>query len=199
MQNRFNEESLYKKLDKLEYWKQLLFLIIVCQRLIPNFFYFEKKTGHIGGKILVNAIEKSWSVLMKGKVFVNLTKEQKECEKIAPDTEKYQTILVSSALDTAVAVSLLMKAFLEHDTKIIVEAVSLMNDTIEMYIQDMIDVDIFTPIIEEKIIQHPLMQRELNQQIKDYDFLLRLDDDLSSSIKIAHKKWFGKYYSCLIF
>ena len=197
MKKKFNEEILYEHLNKLEYWKQLVFLITISQRLVPNFLAFEKETDYKGGEKLVSAIEKAWSFLLKGQFFIDLSEEQLECENLAPDTEDYETVLVSPALDAAVAVSLLMKAFSTHDTHIIVEATSLMNDTLDMYIQELMDIDTFDPDIEEKIEQHPLMQKELKRQTEDLSFLLNLDRSIVNSISIAYEKWFKHYSSCL--
>ncbi len=48
MESEFNEDELKQKLARLPFWKQLVFLLVVCQRLIPSFRAFAAETGAEG-------------------------------------------------------------------------------------------------------------------------------------------------------
>lgn len=197
MEKIFNEKALYKKLRNLKYWKQLAFLTSVCQRLLPNFLIFARKTNYIHENQLEKALEVALKYLEEGTTQVNLEKNEKACERIAPNTEDFDTILVSSALDATIAVSLLMKAFSKNDTSIIVEAISLINDTIDMYVQEIENLNSQDDKLEEKILSHTLMQKELQRQNKDIEFLLKLTNNQIKEMPLVKEKLLSTMISCL--
>ena len=190
MEQRFDEGLLKQKLDKLEFWKQIIFLLVICQRMIPNFRAFSRETGFTGEQILNSLLNKAWNNLSAGIIFDNLSKEADIAESLAPDTEDFDSILVSSALDAAVATSLLMKSFCDGETNTIVTGAALIRDSVDMYVQVIEDMDPNSVDIEMQILSHELMQNELRLQREAIEFLSSITDDISISFKETKKKWF---------
>lgn len=197
MESEFNEDELKQKLVKLPFWKQLVFLLIVCQRLIPSFRAFAAETGGEGSTQLRGLLAKTWDSLLNGVSHTDFSSEAALAESLAPDTEDFDSVLVSSALDAAVAISLLMKAFSDQQTDTIVEAVTLVIDSVDMYVQELEDMDPANPDLEENILGHELMQNELRRQREDLEFLSILDDDASASMMAVKNRWFDREESCL--
>jgi len=197
MESEFNEIELKQKLDKLPFWKQLVFLLIVCQRLVPSFRAFAAETGFEGKSQLGGLLTKAWDSLLNGVFRIDFSSEAAMAESLAPDTEDFDSVLVSSALDSAIATSLLMKAFSDQQTDTIVEAVTLVRDSVDLYVQELEDMDPADPNLEENILGHELMQMELRRQRKDLEFLGSLDDEISVSMTAVKKKWFDIEESCL--
>jgi len=193
----FSDTQLRQKFDAFPYWKSLVFILIICQRLMPSFRAFSEQTGYAGEKSLAGFIEKAWNTLSTGTSSVDYSSEMRAAEALAPDTENFESPLVSSALDTAVAVSLLMKAFKVEETGIAVDVATLIRDSIDMYIQDLEQIDSLDPKLEEKILNHGLMQKELIQQRKDLEFLGGLDDDILVSMPMVRSRWKNAQSSCL--
>lgn len=197
MESEFNEDELKRKLVKLPFWKQLVFLLIVCQRLIPSFRAFAAETGFQGENELSGLLKKAWNSLLNGVSRTDFSSEAALAESLAPDTEDFDSVLVSSALDAAVATSLLMKAFSDQQTDTIVEAVTLVRDSVDMYVQELGDMDPADPDLEENILGHELMQKELRRQRGDLEFLSTLDDEISVSMTAVKNMWFDSEESCL--
>jgi len=197
MEPEFNEVKLKQKLSKLPFWKQLVFLLIICQRLLPSFRAFSAETGFQGENVLRELIAKAWNTLLSGVSSTDFSSEYAQAESIAPDTEDFDTALVSSALDAVIASSLLMKAFSSGHTDTIVEAVTLIRDSVDMYVQELEDMNPSDPGLEEKILNHELMQKELRRQREDLVFLGSLDDDISISMTAVKTKWCDSEDSCL--
>lgn len=197
MEAEFDEEKLQQRLAKLVFWKQLVFLLIVCQRLIPSFSEFSKETGAVGESKLRGFLAKAWKSLLADDAKVDFSNEMNEAESLAPDTEDSDSIYVSSALDAAVAVSLLMKSFSDNSTDTIVEAVTLIRDSVDMYVQELEDMDPNASDLEQNILNHELMQKELKRQRESLEFLETLGDDISVSIMQVKNKWFDREESCL--
>lgn len=197
METEFNDVELYQNLSGMAFWKQLVFHLLVCQRLIPSFRALSRESGVVGEDLLLDLLKKAWDTLLDGVTKADFSAEATQAESVAPDTEDVESIFASSSLDAAVAVSLLMKAFSNGKTNTIVEAASLARDSIDMYVQELEQMDQNDPNIETKILNHELMQNELKRQREDIAFLKALDDDISLSMTIAKKKWFDRQGSCL--
>lgn len=197
MEKEFNESELHQTLEGMVFWKQLVFLLTVCQRLIPSFRAFSKETGFTGEKTLLSLVQKAWDTLLNGVSKADYSSEMAQAESLAPDTEDFDSAFVSSALDAVVAISLLMKSFNDGQTDTIIEAVTLIRDSVDMYVQEMEDMDPNDPNLEARILNHDLMQRELKRQREDIEYLSAIDDDISVSMKAIKEKWFGREESCL--
>jgi uncharacterized protein YjaG (DUF416 family) len=197
MEPEFNEGELKQKLIKLPFWKQLAFLLIVCQRLLPSFQTFAAETGFQGKSELAGLLTKAWDSLLNSVSSTDFSSEATLAESLAPDTEDFDSAIVSSALDAAIATSLLMKAFSGQQTDTIVEAVTLIRDSVDMYAQELEDMDPADPDLEKNILGHELMQKELRRQREDLEFLGTLDDDISVSMIAVKNKWFNSEESCL--
>jgi uncharacterized protein YjaG (DUF416 family) len=197
MEPEFNEGELKQKLIKLPFWKQLAFLLIVCQRLLPSFQAFAAETGFQGKSELAGLLTKAWDSLLNSVSSTDFSSEATLAESLAPDTEDFDSAIVSSALDAAIATSLLMKAFSGQQTDTIVEAVTLIRDSVDMYAQELEDMDPADPDLEKNILGHELMQKELRRQREDLEFLGTLDDDISVSMIAVKNKWFNSEESCL--
>ena len=197
MESEFNKNVLKKKLVKLPFWKQLVFLLLVCQRLIPSFRAFAAETGFEGRSQLDGLLTKAWDTLFYGVSRADFSNEAALAETLAPDTENFDSVLVSSALDAAVATSFLMKAFGDQRTDTIVEAATLIRDSVDMYVQELGDMSSADPNLEENILGHELMQMELRRQREDFEFLGALDDEISVSMTAVKNKWFDSKESCL--
>lgn len=197
MEDSFNGAALLKRLENLEYWKQLVFGISVCQRLLPNFKFFAIKNHVNGTSTLEDCLQKAWENIFLGLTLKDEINNAHLCESVAPSTEDFDTILVSSALDAAMSISLLMKAFVQKDTHLIVDIATLARDSVDMYVQDIDNLDSNDSDIEQKIFSHNLMQNELKQQRLDLEYLATLSNEIQLVTSEIKKRWFNKYESCL--
>ncbi|RVU34863.1 DUF416 family protein [Hwanghaeella grinnelliae] len=197
MENEFDENALFKLLKGLIYWKQLAFLLAACQRLIPSFQAFSKENGVAGEETLQEILAQAWAALENRETNIDFSYNAELAESVAPSSEKYDSIFVSSAMDAAIAVSLLMRAFERNQTETIVEAVTLARDSVDMYVQELESISPTDPELEEKILSHELMQNELCRQRKDLSFLYALSDDILEAMPEVHERWSNNTDSCL--
>ncbi len=197
MENEFNEQNLKKQLLSLNSWKKTAFAISICERMFPNFIEFAKINNYEGAEILEICLKIAWHRLMREDIKYDLSEEAHKCKIIAPDTEKYDSILVSSALDAASAIALLMEFISSPKVDFVIEIASLARDSVDMYVQEIEDMNPNDPALENKILEHPLMQQELNNQRADLEFLQSLDETQSGTYMSVIKKWFNTNQSCL--
>ena len=163
----FDERELGNQLFALSADGRVAFGLLCCERMIPNYVVFALQNDWGDATILRNTLDACWDGLIGGGVEIDWTALKKQCSESAPDTEDFQTLLVSSALDAAIAVAMLIDL---HETGGVEHAVSIASlacDTVDMYVQESEDMDPNAHDLEEQIRLHWLMQKELQAQQDD--------------------------------
>ncbi len=175
MEPEFSEVLLKSKIEPLSPNHRILFTLSCCERLYPNYLMFFK--NHRWGKpeILRYALDRVWSCLEGDEIIEEIDALIKKCEEVTPNTEDFDSINVSSALDAASSVMLILELLEGHSIARILEVASLSRDTVDMYLQELENMEPNDPMLEEKILNHPLMQRELKQQREDLELLKSID------------------------
>lgn len=119
------------------------------------------------------ALDRAWDALLGRPPSLDAVRELKgRVENAEPNTEEFQTILVSSALDAVAAAGLVLKLLEADDPELAVEIASLSRDTVDMYIQAVERLDPADAAFEKRILHHELMQAELRQQRNDLETLV---------------------------
>lgn len=197
MQAEFDRQSLVRKLKTISAWKKLAFALSICERLYPNFVKFSDETNFTGSETLKGCLNIAWESFENTPIDTNFLLKSNECESVAPDTEDYQTILVSSALDAAISVSYLMRCLDDLDIDLIVNIASLSCESVDMYVQELEDLNPQDINLERKIVEHPLMQQELVRQNSEIEFLYGLSEEMNISLPQIKEKWLDTQISNL--
>jgi uncharacterized protein len=95
---------------------------------------------------------------------------------------------VAAGLDAAVCCAFVLELLRKDDSKKVIEGASLARDTVDMYVQELEFLHPQDPKLEEKILRHPLMQRELKRQREDFDLLEKVDLS-GSTIEDLARRW----------
>jgi uncharacterized protein YjaG (DUF416 family) len=162
----FDPISLKHGLDQLTAMRRVVFGAACCERLLPNYAAFAHEVQWGQPEILRAALDYVWHVIDSGNVDrAEINRLVEECDAVIPDTEDFDTSSVSAALDAGSAVVETLRALLDGDSQRIVDVASFCRDTVHMYIQDRDQLDYDSdPLFETKIMQDPLMERELGRQ-----------------------------------
>jgi len=167
----FEPTDLEGRLRALSPEARIAFGALNLERALPNFFGFAADTGAPGGAILRGALAKVWGVLegVDPAVFAGMTASA--CEPYAPNTEDSASVYTSAALD-AVTIACNVLEYLESPrTRLLVESASLRCDTIDLFLQHVLPLEVSSPDFEVRLLEHPLMQEELGFQQADLAFL----------------------------
>jgi uncharacterized protein YjaG (DUF416 family) len=169
---RFEPVTLKGRLDAIPRLARLAFGVLLLERAIPNFLRFEAETGAPGGGVLRGVQAKLWALLEGSNAvtpFLDIT--AKECENLAPDTERYSSLYTSSALD-AVTIACNVLDFVDSDlVELLVESAGLRRDSVDMFLQRAKRMEPFAADFEVRLLTDPLMQEELGFQEADLTFL----------------------------
>lgn len=183
----FNANSLRTRLIKLDSALQLAFGAVCCERLLPNYIAFQSDTGWGDVAPIRKALDFVWLSLESKSLDTQAVKSITEsCESVAPDSEDFESLYVSSAQDACFAVCGLLDYLLENDVDKIVQAATYATDSVDLYVQEIENMAPNDPELEQKILNHRLMQRELAQQEKnlaDIEQATTLSSDFLDGLK----------------
>jgi uncharacterized protein YjaG (DUF416 family) len=169
----FDEDRLRQSLARLDPWKRVAFMALSCERMVPNYDRFTADSGFGDSQVLRRGIDAAWSWLESDRVPDDLKSVRARVEQQAPDTEGFSSRFTSAALDAANAVASLLDAIDDPDGANPVEVASLARDTVDLYVQEIENLDPNDRGLEDAIRRHPLMQAELRRQRDDLAYLER--------------------------
>lgn len=177
-------------LKKLDFIKQAAFAYLTCERLYPNYVYFSNNFGFGSPNVLREAIDFLYLNIFEKKPDeskINLF--SKEVEKNTPDTEDFDTVFVSSALDACTAIIDSLSFLIDRNFTKIQQISAYATDTVDLYIYHKESLDFNNDQqCQQKINNHALMQREIMIQSGIISFLTKrhsLDsDDLQTLLRL---------------
>jgi hypothetical protein len=184
----FDEKSLGASLRKLEEWKRVAFMAQIAERMLPNYQRFSAETDFGDISVLRRALDATWRWVESGRTVEGLSELLESCEQQAPDTELFRSRYTSAALDAANAAAAILDALSNPKEINAVEVASLARDSIDLFVQELMDLDPNSPGFEEKIVRHDLMQRELLHQQQDLDALSVWTGDRESLVRTFRAK-----------
>lgn len=169
---RFDEDALQARSQGIGHRTRVALGVLCCERLFPNYVVFQRESGWGRPGTLREALDAVWQWLEdRSAETTALRSLQSEVEAAEPSTEDFDSLYVSAALDAATSVGALLQMVLENQEEGLAEIASYARDTVDMYVQEIERMDPADPSLEEQIRQHPLMQRELERQDKDFELL----------------------------
>lgn len=167
---RFDPSSIETTLTGLNEKQCLVFGALITERLLPNYVAFHKETGWGDIKVLRDGLDLIWDYILGQPLpHKQIDLLLLSCDKVIPDTEDFQTILVSSALDAGTVVFSLLEFIKEQNVNNIATIATLAIETIDMHVQSSGLVPSNDPNLENLIETHPFMQREIFQQKIELD------------------------------
>ena len=175
MENTFEFDLTEKLLSDLPPRKRQIFLYGVCRRLRDGFALFSERTGQRGTSIIDLCLKGAREAITNASRAFDWQGLAADADLVAPDTANFSDPFTSTALDSAVATANLMRSFDDDDTGLITEGVSLIIDSIDMWIQVANNIDSSAPNIEDLIRQHPLMMREIEILHATYNYFQEED------------------------
>ncbi|MBK8909904.1 MAG: DUF416 family protein [Chlorobi bacterium] len=168
-------------LKELQYEHKIMFAAACCERMLPNYKAFSEIENWGDVSALSNALAIAWQfVKTKDENILELIQQ---CENQAPDTEIFNSLYTSAALDASNSIveSLLFIVDGSFDHIELISQYAI--DTIDMFIQVRDDLDFNSdPLFEKKIYNDELMIKEITKQVSDIQWLSshlkRTDSDI---------------------
>jgi uncharacterized protein YjaG (DUF416 family) len=189
----YDEDELQTRLSSVEHRGLVLFGLYVAEELLPNYKVFSREQSFGDVDTLRNALNSAWDWL-DGKLIDNEEIESLiyACESVTPDTEDFNSLYVSAALDAANSIANLLRLLLDSNSELAFEIGTFGRDTVDLYVQEIERMPVNSVDLEERIRLHPLMQREIAGQ---FNAMNAIEDGISTSE--ARRLWSSKERSNL--
>ena len=169
---KYDKERIRSGIHRLDHRSQVAFVLSCAERMLPNYAAFQRETGWGDFQSPRLALDIGWKWLAgETEATSGIALVRGACDAAAPDTEDFDTILVSAALDAASAACLLLDLLAVADDEKTIEVSTLARDTVDMYVQETEQMQSNAPDLEERIRSHPLMQSEIMRQYSDLQIL----------------------------
>ncbi len=176
-------------LSAMDQRKCVAFTLSVCERMYPNYCAFSKEVGFHGQKELRDILDGLWCMFVDGADYIEHEAALELIEKLTPDTEDYDTVLVSSALDFATCVSEAINYLDDEALNHPATVAGLALESVDMYVQEKEDISTTDPDRETKIENSPLMKEEILNQLLALSELGGLSLSDKASILSFKNKW----------
>jgi uncharacterized protein YjaG (DUF416 family) len=180
------EQSIKKLTDK----GKILFAILTCEKLYPNYVVFSGKQNWGNPEVLKEGISLIYQVIIKDDLFNEHEIKDiiNSLNLVTPDTEDFESILVSFALDACTSLFSTLHYMINKDPEYILDVATYARDTVDMYIQEKDDMNSLDPSIDIQIehddfmIQEKQRQRDLITRLSNTS-LDNITDDLIDSLR----------------
>lgn len=185
------DESLLTRLARLPDKARVAFCASVCERLLPSFARFAAEEAYEGLQDLRQCLDLAW-VYARGNSIgeVKFSELSEQAENIAPEPGDFTSDFASAALDAANAIAATLRCCEANEVGRCLEVATYGRDSVDMYIQIRGDVSSEDPFLEDKIVAHPLMQRELARQLQAIE-ALESAREVDESVTVALKSLRG--------
>ena len=185
----FNPEGLMARLAGLGSRGQLAFGAACCERLVPSYQAFSEDAGWGDGGMVRRALERIWRHLAGDSLAATEAMMlSADTEAMVPHADDFDSLYVSAAQDACFAICALYDFVLEASASHIVDVARFATDSVDLYVQEIEQMDPRDPLLEDKILAHHLMQRELAQQQQDIDAIAvagTIDSTFLASLRTA--------------
>lgn len=166
----FNEKVVLQELNSISIEGQRVFGALCCERLFPNYVAFQGEAQWGRAEPLRQALDLVW-LDVSGQV-VSLDEVRRlvgECEFVAPNSDDFDYLRVTSAQDACFAICSLLDHVLNPEPDMIANIAKYATDSVDLFVQELENMRPDAPNLEEKILIHPLMQQELVRQAHDME------------------------------
>ena len=157
----------------------MLLCLLLSERLIENYDFFSKRYNYGNVGILKKTIDDLFREL-DGNIYSKTTSDVEDLiskiEEVTPDTEDYETIYVSFALDACTSIISTLQYINDKNDDNVIDVVLYSRDTVDMFIQEKDDLNISAIEVDEYIEKDIFMKNEKKYQAELIEYLQRTND-----------------------
>lgn len=111
------KNPIYLRLEKLNTWQLRTFMVCLCERMYPNYQFYQK---HVGGdeehcKLYKNLLDLVWETLTVKNAKINFDSQLEKLEEIIPTLTDESPYSISPAIDACQALSELIHSYISGE------------------------------------------------------------------------------------
>lgn len=175
MEAKFTDEGISTPLAGARIDQMLVFGALCCERMLPSYPAFVAEASWGDFAPVRRGLDAVWAVIEGGA----LSEDDRvafllACQACVPDSEEFHTTHTAAAQDAAFSVCFLLAFLFEKKLERVVTIARYATDTVDLIVQEQEDMDTSDPDREQMILEHPLMQQELERQRRDLNAVREL-------------------------
>ncbi|MDX1304198.1 YjaG family protein [Photobacterium sp.] len=124
------------RLEKLEPWQHLTFMVSLCERMYPNFALFCEETEFAEAQKYRIILDSIWEILTVKSAKINFENQLEKLEDLVPSANDFDIYAVNPAIDACVALADLLHAMLDRD--LMLETVSKISSLSAETVADLV-------------------------------------------------------------
>lgn len=109
------QNPLQVRLEKLEPWQQITFMVSLCERMYPNYAMFCQTTEFAEARVYRDILDSIWELLTVKNAKVNFERQLEKLEEMVPNAEEFEFYGVYPAIDACMGLAELLHALLDRD------------------------------------------------------------------------------------
>ncbi len=162
MSSSSSTQSLILSLPKSH---QAVFSALNCEKMLPSIVRFDQGESNQGQHLFEKSIRAIFSFGLGLSTDLEEYKILKdEVESFWPDLDESQNEFASYAFDACIAMDEALNFVINSDSAHVINCITAATDTIDMYVQDINDLDPAAPDLNSIIDANPVMIKEVNRQ-----------------------------------
>ena len=103
------------RLEKLEPWQHMTFMVSLCERMYPNYAFFCAETDFADAQKYRLILDSIWEVLTVKNAKINFERQLEKLEELVPSADDFDLYAVNPAIDACAALADLLHALLDRD------------------------------------------------------------------------------------
>ncbi|KLV09725.1 MULTISPECIES: YjaG family protein [Photobacterium] len=103
------------RLEKLEPWQHITFMVSLCERMYPNYAFFCAETDFEDGQKYHLILDSIWESLTVKNAKINFERQLEKLEELVPNADDYDLYAVNPAIDACAALADLLHCLLDRD------------------------------------------------------------------------------------
>jgi uncharacterized protein YjaG (DUF416 family) len=152
-----------KTIVSMSHEQKCLFILLTCDKMLPNYVSFSEKNDWGNSRVLKNEILMLEKAILEIPIATTeLSELNKFIEANIPDLDSFET--GSFAFDTSIVFSEAIEYLINKDTKHILNIAQGILDTIDMFVQIKEDLDPNDIELDNKIQKSEYIKREFKRQ-----------------------------------
>lgn len=140
------------------------FAYAICTRLTPHYQAFFEVEGWGDILVLQSALAVLRQAVFAAPAVAAVQRTYRQVEEVTPDSDDFGSSLGSLALDTCCAILAALDFTLYERNQAILDVATFARNTVDLYVQELEELDPSDPHLEQKIDRSPYMVQEVNWQ-----------------------------------
>lgn len=140
------------------------FAYAICERLTPHYQSFFEAEGWGDLVVLQSALVVLRQAVFAAPVVTDVQQTYRQVEEVTPDSDDFGSSFGSFALDTCCAILAALDFLLTEHDQAVLDVATCARNTVDLYVQELEELDPNDPHLEQKIDRSPYMVQEVNWQ-----------------------------------